>query len=358
MNFLESIAGSIGITRVNDISRFDLLPIYVYQTCRPTSIHLCIDSGKSKHKETAKLVALMEAIERYAAENIANDSFNVKPDVLDLIFLDFNFRMSLGKFTVRCYNGFNVISGKSEYIPSDLIEYSLSNPYRLINVFPSGTTGLGAHFKLELAICSGLVEVIERDAIANNDYIIIDPNSLEGELKEKLQLVSSKVGKYSIRAYKSIWPVFVFAVISEDSSVNGGMIGFGLGFTAKDGLNDALDEAFQTWLMRISAARDDWAFSTLPFGNEKPNIPIVSFPQLDNFGSIPSGSNVTITKLHEQNYNKLLSFAAENKIDIFAVLIATPTPISPIKVVKVVVPSSKLLRQGSMLTGIPIVPIA
>lgn len=354
MIILERIAEAIGVSRVNDISRFDLLPLFVYQTCRPSAHHLCIDSGKNKCKKTAKIVALMEAIERYAAENISNPSCFVQPDAIELDLVGQSYSHYSDDFPIKCFTGFNIISGDPLYIPSDLIHYSLSNPSRLIHVFPSGTTGLGAHFNLDMAICSGLVEIIERDAIVNNDFQTIDPSSLSGATKVKLDLVCSKVGKYTIRVYKTPWPVYVFSVIGEDSSVNGGMIGFGLGFTAEDGLNDALDEAFQTWLMRISAARDDWAFSNLPIFNIDVDTPKTSFQKLDVSANSFVDLSIASTKLHEVNYNKLLNFASTSNINIYAVSIVTPTPISPVKVVKVIVPSSKQLRQGPMLTGFPI----
>jgi len=354
MIFLEKIAESIGVSRVNDISRFDLLPLFVYQTCRPSAHHLCIDSGKNKCKKTAKIVAIMEAIERYAAENISNSHYFVQPDAIAMDFVGPRYRHYSGNYPIKCYTGFDIISGNSLYIPSDLIHYSLCNPSRLIHTFPSGTTGLGAHFNISMAICSGLVEIIERDAIANNNFQTIDPSSLYGDTKAKLDLVSSKVGKYTIRAYKSAWPVYVFSVIGEDSSVNGGMIGFGLGFSAEDGLNDALDEAFQTWLMRVSAARDDWAFSNLPIENIDIDTPKTSLQKLEVSANSLVDLSIASTKLHEANYNKLLSFASMSNINIYAVSIVTPTPVMPVKVVKVIVPSSKLLRQGPMLTGVPI----
>ena len=46
--YLQNTLRKIGVTRINSITRYDNLPIYVYQSCRPDAMHLCVDSGKGK----------------------------------------------------------------------------------------------------------------------------------------------------------------------------------------------------------------------------------------------------------------------------------------------------------------------
>ena len=75
---LDNICKEIGVSRIAEITGYEDQLIYVFQSVRPGSRHLIVDSGKGKTKEQALIACSVEAIERYSAENYLNKIFDVK----------------------------------------------------------------------------------------------------------------------------------------------------------------------------------------------------------------------------------------------------------------------------------------
>ena len=162
-----------GITRVADVTGLDRVGIPVAIAIRPSARSVAVSQGKGIDLASAKVSALMEAIEVWHAENIeaplvlasiadvAGRSCEVarlpmvagspRPDHARLLWIA----------------GHDIVSGQSKLAPFEMVHADYSPPLKPgYGLFPASTNGLASgNHQLE-AISSAICEVIERDALA------------------------------------------------------------------------------------------------------------------------------------------------------------------------------------------------
>ena len=351
---LRSALKRIGVTRINSISKYDDLGIYVYQTCRPDSIHLTVDSGKGRTDEQAFIASAVEAIERFTAENIANRIYMVSLED-ERLFIPNEQRISRRQVSdkISTYEGKEIISNKEVYVPSIYVDYNIPKGVLSSHAF-TGTTGLGAHSTMEMAVCSGLVEIIERDAIASGRYEIVEQEMIQKSQPCLKEILGERSARYCILRYETEWPLEVVQIICDDPHVTGGMNANGVGKDLASAIEDAALEAMQTWLMRLGASRDDWAFSRVMDKNLFDRL-INSAIKIKHEESPEEPNNIE-GKYTRKMYEVLINHAKKKSKKIVAVKIESEINIPEVKVVKVLMDEMKLLRQGPMMTGIPYMP--
>ena len=177
------ICNDIGVTRISDITYMDKLYIPNFSAVLPdTEDSIWVYSGKGITKQHAKVSALMESIERYCSlPSTYSKSFihgthvelskiykkvlhpNEVVEPVEPIYKD---KESIIDYVL----GFDLLKNEEVLVPAQVVfsKYSAKSPS--INVFPySHTNGLASGNVLEEAICHGLCEVIERDAISIAD---------------------------------------------------------------------------------------------------------------------------------------------------------------------------------------------
>ena len=353
-NILKNVLKKIGVTRINSISKYDDLGIYVYQTCRPDSIHLTVDSGKGRTDEEAFIACAVEAIERFTAENINN-----RIEMIEIndqrLFIPNGKKISRGQASgkIGSYRGEEITSKTKVYIPTVYIDYKIPKGALSSHAF-TGTTGLGAHSTMEMAICSGLVELIERDAIANGRYEKVKQETIHQSAPWLEEILGDRSARYGVLRYETEWPLEVVQIICDDPYVTGGMNAMGVGKDLASAIEDAALEAMQTWLMRLAASRDDWAYSRVMDKN--------LFDQFIN-SAIEIKREAKQEELNEFNkkytneiYGMLINHAKQKSKPIVAIKLESEIDIPEVKVVKVLMNDMKLLRQGPMMTGIPYMP--
>lgn len=349
--YLQNTLRKIGVTRINSITRYDNLPIYVYQSCRPDAMHLCVDSGKGKTAAEAYLSCAVEAIERYTAENISNDIFlqNLENEKVYIPSSTIQ-RNRISDKKIKTYYAKEITSNQDCWIPKTFVDYRIPRG-PLANRTSTGTTGLGAHSTTELAVCSGLVELIERDAIARGRYHQIMISSTDKSLAWIKKILMERSEKYAILRFTTNWPMEVVQIICHDPYVQGGMTAMGVGSDVKTAIEDAALEAMQTWVMRIAASRDDWAYSRV-MDKETFDTLVINAESKQEVSEeeIQTGNN---TKYTNNLYTKLLQYAREQRKKIYYVPIKSSCEIDKLKVVKVFIEDMNYLRQGPMLTGVP-----
>ena len=191
---------SIGVTRIADITDLDRIGLCVFTAIRPTAEDgaISIYGGKGITKENARASAMMEAFERYSAEQQENDETvlgtveeiskkgkYINPESLNLP-KDFK-KESLDSLKLQWSLTHDLISGDDYYIPSNAIFHPYKYPQSL---FKSNTNGLASGNILKEAILHGIFEVIERDAwsifeLTHKNYSQIDTDTIESELIQK-----------------------------------------------------------------------------------------------------------------------------------------------------------------------------
>jgi YcaO-like protein with predicted kinase domain len=69
---VQPLARAMGITRIANVTGLDTIGIPVVMVCRPNSRSLAVSQGKGVELTSAKASGLMESVESYHAESIAN----------------------------------------------------------------------------------------------------------------------------------------------------------------------------------------------------------------------------------------------------------------------------------------------
>jgi ribosomal protein S12 methylthiotransferase accessory factor YcaO len=168
----------IGVTRLADITDMDVLRIPNYSAVLPgTEDYIWVYSGKGPTKQHAMASALMESIERYSSlpaggpRNFVRSSYSdlaknhnvLHPDeIVEPVRFEYRDQMLMDWLA-----GHDLATGKEVMVPASiaLFRYSPSPP--AVNPFAYfHTNGLASGNVMEEAICHGLCEVIERDAMS------------------------------------------------------------------------------------------------------------------------------------------------------------------------------------------------
>jgi len=172
----------IGITRIADITRMDRLNIPNYSAVLPgTEDYIWVYSGKGPTKNHAKASVIMESIERFSSLPANFSGLIVKGrygelakshNVLkyDEVMEPLSFQLNENMVMDYC-TGYDLLNKKETLIPLPLALFRYTpkppsiNPYSYFH-----TNGLASGNVLEEAICHGLCEVIERDAVSIADF--------------------------------------------------------------------------------------------------------------------------------------------------------------------------------------------
>lgn len=177
------ICKDIGVTRISDITYMDKLYIPNFSAILPdTEDSIWVYSGKGITKQHAKASALMESIERYCSLPSTYSKSFIHGTYLELskIYKKVLHPNEVVEPVEPIYNdqesiidyvlGFDLLKNEEVLVPAQLVFSKFFAKSPSINVFPySHTNGLASGNVLEEAICHGLCEVIERDAISIAD---------------------------------------------------------------------------------------------------------------------------------------------------------------------------------------------
>ena len=170
---IRSVAESLGVTRLADITGLDRIGIPVYSSIVPDSRDiLSVYNGKGLRPVDAKAGALMEAIERQTALKvrlpfIEGSYAELREDNCVLDPKTLNQQLAADYSDDRTYawcQGLDIVSGKPCYVPSRLAGFMWydvphGSPYLITD-----TNGLASGNCREEAICHALCELAERDA--------------------------------------------------------------------------------------------------------------------------------------------------------------------------------------------------
>ena len=165
---ISKITQEIGLTRTSNITDLDRLKIPVYTSVRPLAEEgaVSVYAGKGPSNIHAKVSSIMEAIERYSAEQQDTDETIIKQydkkDCLDpeSLILPIN---SYHDEEIEWIKAKSIVNDEELYVPSNAVFHPY-NKKGVKHIFLSNTNGLASGNKLEEAIFHGMMEVIERDS--------------------------------------------------------------------------------------------------------------------------------------------------------------------------------------------------
>jgi len=276
---LMALRETLGITRIADITGLDRIDIPVVQAVRPFSLSNVVSQGKGASLTDAAISAIMESCETFFAERIARtetimasaNRLGIPTGAFDR-HLQHDAPAGWRDLDVAWVAAHDLLGGARTTVPFELVHTAYVLPARPDEgIFASSTSGLAAGFAEGDAIVHGMLECIERDAIARayqthgffqrhriNEKTIDDPAVL-GLLDDLARkgLVAGLWCAPSPVGLPVIWCHLMEAGPPETALLHHPADGSAAGFHAAGAIADAIYEAAQARLAAISGARDD-----------------------------------------------------------------------------------------------------
>jgi ribosomal protein S12 methylthiotransferase accessory factor len=269
----------VGVTRVADVTRLDVIGLPVWQAVRPASRNLSVSQGKAVTDVGAKVSAVMESVELWHAEDLSR----VPGTVLSLREMRFANPVAesvlpwrpdsrrLDALPIPWVRAEPLRGDRTGWLPRDMVELDFTVPdgWRAM-WFHRTSNGLASGNCREEAVLHGLCEVMERHALFL-DYKMpedhperlpggrraLDPDDLGGELAELVARV--RAAGFRLALYDLTWsagvPVMMADVCAPD--LPNVWRGSGCHPAPEVALSRALTEAAQARLTYIAGARDD-----------------------------------------------------------------------------------------------------
>jgi YcaO-like protein with predicted kinase domain len=268
--YINSLSGEelferFGITRVGEITGFDVIGVPVYHVTRPAALVLTQNSGKGLSKETARTGAIGEGIEYSVFENPTGDFWIDKLDSLDPDILPLAKGSTWNSGTLIPLEYASKVSGGQCLFPSDLLWMSHRKAKVMHFMMTSNGQALGASF--ESAFLGGLYECIERDAIAIALYrwrkygvapVKVDLSSGSDRILELwVRIVRAGLKLYVCKTTADIVVPVYCAYIVDPQGDFFSTTGWGCDLVDAKAAEAAILEAIQARCVYIAGARDD-----------------------------------------------------------------------------------------------------
>ena len=375
----RTLAAQLGITRVTEITRLDLVGVPVFASIRPAALpgSLCVNAGKGLSVDEARVGAFMEAIE-FAFAEFGRSALNLRtvpasevfegPDRVDSI-LDFCPIMGTEidlDAAVSCVEAIDVRTGEAFLVPSELVYLPFPEPLQTQRYFSSNSNGLCSGNSILEATVHGLAEVIERDCFS---FMFVDDQSelvRADTLPSYLQAVGEKVRAAGLELYlrfnANVFGIpFFRAIVAEQKSANPIYIsdGFGCNLSKEIAATRAICEALQSRLSFIHGGRDDLLkryqlFAEMP-DEERANYAkrlqreVSRQDKLIDFEEIPDSSELA-TDLASA-LELMLGLLEQNGVRRVLRVVFT-LPEHPLQVLRVLAPGLECFNQTSRRVGV------
>ncbi len=171
---LLKVKSQLGITRVADITGLDIAGIPAVQAVRPLSRSNLVSQGKGKTLADATISTILESSETFFAERL--DHFKVtiasarelavQPGHFARHMLD-DVPAEWRDWQTAWTEATNRMTGKPDIVPFEFVHTAYAvPPYQYDGIFRASTTGLAVSFDERDGVVHGVLECIERDAIA------------------------------------------------------------------------------------------------------------------------------------------------------------------------------------------------
>jgi ribosomal protein S12 methylthiotransferase accessory factor len=300
-----------GITRLADVTGLDWIGLPVYQAIRPNSRNLSVSQGKGLTRDQAKVSALMESLETFHAERIAQPSLWATIGALrdDLAYDPYRLELSTPSYLtdetpLEWVAATDLWTGAPSWVPRRLCELDISAVERCyVPLFLSTSNGLASGNTVVEALIHGLCEVIERDCLWRCAQSRFDPDrsvALESIYPRMAQRVLDRFAQAGLQTYigdlsgPTGLPCFEVWLDHPDAPTLYG--GTGCHPTRLTALIRALTEAAQSRATYIAGSRDHITRDAY----RRPRPPAGSQPQRPfpaesrrSFGESPSMSATT-----------------------------------------------------------------
>jgi ribosomal protein S12 methylthiotransferase accessory factor len=313
------------------VTRLDRIGLPVWQAVRPMSQALSVHQGKGATPQDAQVGALLEAVERHAAESFACEGPICGFEQLALekrapFLADFaadRERAPAGDEEVAWVESKSLSGDAPLYLPFDLV--SLDFTRNVPSLFDRASNGVAIGATREEAIVVALHELIERDSVtvwkAQDLFGImestVEPKSVPFDWfhfwRGKIEAAGARMRCYAIPSLTGS-PVFACEIndLSKDGNAYRAVQGRGCHFSPEVALFKAVAEAIQGRATYIAGARDDLLPSdyvapetaiTIAFGFPLP--PSMEGLDLSSVAPGPSSSVALAAALERVGYGRI-----------------------------------------------------
>ena len=277
-------ASRMGITRLGNITGLDRIGVPVAVAVRPNSRSVSVSQGKGLDLPQAMASALMEAIEGFHAEEIAEGRRATYRElaagraVVDPTTLCTTGRTFDADARISWLEGFDLLQREPCWVPAEIVHTDYTRP--LDGYFLAGSNGLASGNHLVEVISAAICELVERDAVA-----LWSATGMRGRAQRNLDIASvddpdcrALLAKYNgagidVRIWNVTTDIGIAAFLCDIRDPSAGeprqlreFHGAGCHPDRAIALARALTEAAQTRLTYITGIRDD----LLPAEYEEP----------------------------------------------------------------------------------------
>lgn len=321
---LSQFKKSAGITRLADLTYLDYTGLPVYTAIRPKAKSLTTSQGKGLTVEAAKCSALMESIEVFFAEELKPEVTNKSERDLiqdNIPFIPINYLATSVHYT-NPLEKINWVKAKLLFSERTVLapfsEYSLNSYLEEVLVYSPDTTGLAGGNSFEEALLHGILEVIERQPVAQE----FELECIEDNFYQKITqfFACSVYGKENIYGV----PSFEVLIRARNSWENQTYFkGNGCHLNKKIALNRALTEAVQSRVTVIAGSRDDIIDTKYDADNIQlpPQMKKKKFSDLLDYSleSIDEALHLLYEKIKQQNQELLIYKYYDNELCVLKV---------------------------------------
>ncbi|WP_300061578.1 YcaO-like family protein [uncultured Roseobacter sp.] len=268
---------AFGITRLANVTGLDRVGLPVVIAIRPNARSIAVSQGKGMSLAHAKASALMESIEIWHAEHIDRPLYYAsvadlapRHRFVDLARLPRTPRPQPPRTERQHWiTARDILSDEDRLVPFEMVHADYTYPaIGEAGCYPASTNGLASGNHVMEAICHGICEVIERDAlalwharpVAHRARTRLDAESItDAPLRASLARFAQAGLAVAIWEITTDLGVPSFMAVVQEPQSESGHLGLGSG-THPDptiALHRTLNEAAQTRLNYISGARED-----------------------------------------------------------------------------------------------------
>lgn len=379
LDHAQALAQGLGISRVTDITRLDIVGVPVFASIRPDAQpgSLCVNAGKGITVEEARVGAYMEAIE-YAFAEYNRASLEIVWAPAGEVYegktrsdsiLDFcpvmNAEIDLDE-PLACVTAKDLVTGRKYLVPAELVFLPYPSHLGGKQYFGSNSNGLCSGNSVLEATVHGIAELIERDVCSfqsiNDTSELVDNRSLPSPIK-KIESALSAVGmNLYVRYVENTFAMpYFMAVVAESKTINPiyVSVGYGCHPLKEIALTRAVCEALQSRLSFIHGGRDDLVnrYNRFKRASNKARARYA-----DNllgrvsrngtyirFGKIPDHS-MSVTDLASA-LNVLLDTLARSRCKCVLRVVYTPSHL-PLQVLRILVPRLECFTEATARVGV------
>lgn len=357
-NRIQPLLGPMGITRVANVTGLDRVGIPVYNSFRPHSRSISVSQGKGFEPMAAKVSAIMESVETFHAESMANPvlygSVNEMKDQFDLADTD-NMARAGSKalsddVSIFWTEGENLFDQSACWLPLEPVSTDYTLPYKKgSGYFAANTNGLASGNSLNEAICHAIYEVVERDAEALWNQLPdrkqaatgIDANSIDDAncrwLLDQFKAANIEIKIWDLTRDTNL-PCFTCLAMGDENDWADPEFGTGCHASKEVAMARALTEAAQARATFIAGSRDDVGLSEYQLKQRQKRRnqglkQLQTFQATRKFDQIITHDNEHIDEDLDMCLNQLVSIGIRQ---VLAVNLSKPD--FGIAVVKVIIP--------------------